>query len=92
MPAPVMLSTIALGKTNLNCPMLFPHISSQNSLSSHNGFTNKDRPRSLSEDRRGSQDVFETVALLSNGEPATLATIPTFGDTIVEHPQGDSVV
>lgn len=66
--------------------------SSQNSLSSHNGFANKDRPRSLSEDRRGSQDVFETVALLSNGEPTTLATIPTFGETIVEHPQGDSVV
>ena len=38
--------------------------SSQLSLASR-----KDRPRSLSEDRRGSQDMFETVALLTNGEP-----------------------
>lgn len=28
----------------------------------------RDRPRSLSEDRRGSQDIFETVALLTNGQ------------------------
>jgi len=39
--------------------------SSQVSLASR-----KDRPRSLSEDRRGSQDMFETVALLTNGDPA----------------------
>ena len=38
--------------------------SSQVSLASR-----KDRPRSLSEDRRGSQDRFETVALLTNGDP-----------------------
>ena len=38
--------------------------SSQGSLSSH-----KSRPRSLSEDRRGSQDLFESVALLTNGDP-----------------------
>jgi hypothetical protein len=40
--------------------------SSQVSLASR-----KDRPRSLSEDRRGSQDMFETVALLTNGDPGT---------------------
>ena len=40
--------------------------SSQVSLASR-----KDRPRSLSEDRRGSQDMFETVALLTNGEPVS---------------------
>jgi len=40
--------------------------SSQVSLASR-----KDRPRSLSEDRRGSQDMFETVALLTNGDPVT---------------------
>ena len=29
----------------------------------------KDRPRSLSDDRRETGDMFETVALLKNGEP-----------------------
>ena len=38
--------------------------SSQVSLASQ-----KERPRSLSEDRRGSLDLFKTVALLTNGEP-----------------------
>ena len=29
----------------------------------------KDRPRSLSDDRREGGDMFETVALLKNGDP-----------------------
>ena len=36
----------------------------------------KDRPRSLSDDRREGGDMFETVALLKNGDP-----ISSNGDT-----------
>lgn len=52
--------------------------SSQASLSSR-----KDRPRSLSEDRRGSQDMFESVALLTNGDPVTCEYDANKVDSIV---------
>ena len=31
----------------------------------------KDRPRSMSDERRDHEDVFETVALLTNGDTGT---------------------
>merc|ERR1719251_665211 len=43
--------------------------SSYNINSSHTPANRKDRPRSLSDDRRESGDMFETVALLKNGDP-----------------------
>ena len=36
----------------------------------------KDRPRSMSDERRDPEDVFETVALLTNGDTSTGSSQP----------------